>query len=98
MDVAIWEVMSSGGYDLGDCELLDIPDFGGIDLWRLQFFEVSNFGGYGLGVFSTHPFCVRPFVSFTFSSMRCFVSHFFLVFFRAYTRVVQNRRYIEGIT
>ena len=39
MDVAILEVMSFGGYDLGDCELLDIPDFGGIDLWMLQFWR-----------------------------------------------------------
>ena len=39
MDVAFLEVMSFGGYDLGDCELLDIPDLGGIDLWRLQFWR-----------------------------------------------------------
>ena len=26
--------MNFGGYDLGDYELLGIPDFGGIALWR----------------------------------------------------------------
>ena len=32
--------MSFGGYDLGDYELLGIPDFGGIALWRLQFWRL----------------------------------------------------------
>ena len=27
--------MSFGGYDLGDYELLGIPDFGGITLWSI---------------------------------------------------------------
>ena len=63
MDVAILEVMSFGGYDLGDYELLGISDFGGIALWRqgpiipleVAILEVASFGGYGLGVFNTHP-------------------------------------------
>ena len=40
LDVPILEVINFGGYDLGDYELLRIPDYGGIDLLRLQLWSL----------------------------------------------------------